>query len=381
MNILFDIRTLGDKNLTGVGFYTLNVLENLLKKDRENRYFLFLNKSKAISRKIQNKLKEFEKSDQVKILKLNYPNKLFNFLIKFKFITLDKFLSKKFELQFDLYFATNINYINLSDKIKFVLTVHDLSFILFSEFFNLKQKLWHRFVNYKKLYQRANIILSVSENTKQDLIDLNIPEEKIKIINLGINKEYFESVDILRIQEIKKKYNLDENYILFLGTLEPRKNIKLILAAFKQVLFEKPSLKLVLTGKMTRYSRKLLRRYDDIKENIRIFDYLTLDEKKVFYSLAQLTVYPSFYEGFGLPVLESISCNCPIVIGRNSALLENFSNVALTVDVENVEELKDLICYTIKNRKRLVERLNKINWQDYSWENYAIQFLNIIKNL
>lgn len=381
MNILFDIRTLGDKHLTGVGFYTFNVLEKLLKKDRDNRYFLFMNKSKAIDSDIQNKLLDFEKKYNAKILRLNYPNKIFNLLVKLKLIKIDELLSKKFKIHFDLYFAPNINYINISDKIKLILTVHDLSFVLFPEFFNFKQRLWHKIINYRKLYQRADKILAVSGNTKLDLMDLKINSEKIKVIKLGINKKRFEINNSLKLEEIKKKYDLKNNYILFLGTLEPRKNIQLVLAAFKKVLKDNPELELLLVGRNTNYSRKLLVEYSELKDKIKILNYIEDKDKKYLYNLALLTVYPSIYEGFGLPVLEAMACNCPVIVGRNSSLLENFADFVSTVDIENSEELKDLICYTIDNREEYIERLNKINWQDYSWENYADEFLKMIKTL
>ena len=381
MNILFDIRTLGDKHLTGVGFYTFNVLENLLKKDRENRYFLFMNKSKAIDSDIQNKLLDFEKKYNAKILRLNYPNKIFNLLVKLKLIKIDELLSNKFKINFDLYFAPNINYINISDKIKLILTVHDLSFVLFPEFFNFKQRLWHKIINYRNLYQRADKILAVSGNTKLDLMDLKINSEKIKVIKLGINKKDFETSSSLESETIKKKYNLKNDYILFLGTLEPRKNIKLVLAAFKKVSKENPELELLLVGRNTNYSRDLLDEYSELEDTIKILNYIEDKDKKYLYNLALLTVYPSIYEGFGLPVLEAMACDCPVIVGRNASLLENFADFVSTVDIENSEELKDLICYTINNREQFVERLNKINWQEYSWENYADEFLKMIKAL
>lgn len=377
MNILFDIRSLSDKNITGVGFYTLHLLDNLLKIDKENQYFLFINHLRGISPLLREKLLKWKKENNVKILTLNYPSKFLNFLLKFKFIKLDEFLSKRAAVSFDLYVASNINYLNLSETIKYVLTVHDLSFVYFPEFFNLKQRLWHRFVNYKKLYQRADHIFAVSDNTKLDLLDLGIDAKKVQTMPLAVDYKSFANLDLHHpnFQHLREKYKLPARFVLFMGTLEPRKNLELLLEAYRLLRSERPDLKLLLAGQSTAHSRKLLKSYQDLADSVFLLNYIDEADKKYLYALADLLVYPSFYEGFGLPPLEAMAAGCSVIVGRNSALLENFAQYLPTTDVHSAAELKELICYTIDNKKFYQEKISKINWDDFSWENYAKKYL------
>ena len=213
--------------------------------------------------------------------------------------------------------------------------------------------------------------------------DLKINKNKIEKISLGVNYKDFANLDKNHpnFQHIKDKYNLPEKYLLFMATLEPRKNLELVLESFCLLQNENSALYLVLAGQQTSHSRKLLKRYKNLSDKILVLNYLDEADKKYLYALAQVMLYPSFYEGFGLPPLEAMAANCPVIVGRNSALLENFAEYLPTVDVHSAAELKDLICYTIDNRVYYQEKMVKIDWLEFSWENYAKKYLKKICEL
>lgn len=378
MNILFDLRPLAGENLTGIGFYGLNLLKNLLKTDKNNKYFLFIDNLRNTNILLKKHLIKWKKLDNVEVVVLDYPSKIFNFLLLFKFIKLDKFIAKKLNINFDLYIATNINYLNLSSDIKFILTVHDLSFFYFPEFLTFKEKIWHKLVKYEQLYQRADKIIAVSDNTKLDLESLGVEKDKIKTLKLPIDFEYFKNIDEEQANKIKKQYKLPNKYLLFLATLGARKNLSLVLESFVLLVDDYPDLKLVLAGSETKYSKKLLKKYEFLSDKIIKLGYFSENDKKYLYYWAEMLLYPSFYEGFGLPPLEALATDCPVIVGRNSALLENFAKYVSTVDVHNVAELKELICYTMNNKEAVLAKSQKIKWQEYSNKNYINNYLKYI---
>ena len=223
MNIGIDIRALMDENRTGVGEYIYELLNALFAIDQENQYFLFYNSNKDVSRNIP----EWDKKN-VHYIKFNWPNKLFNLsLLFFHWPKIDKLMGQKL----DYFFSPNINFFALSRKVKHILTIHDLSFEYFPDCFDWKRRWWHKILFPKKVCQKADIILTPSDSAKQDVMDkYGIREDKIKVIYPGLSS-IFKKDRVISPEEVTKKYNLPEKFVLFLGTIEPRKNIIGIISA------------------------------------------------------------------------------------------------------------------------------------------------------
>jgi glycosyltransferase involved in cell wall biosynthesis len=393
MNIVIDLRCLNDYPFTGVANYTISVVDALLQSDRQNNYLLFNNSYKIENEKLDCLLKGWLKNDNVRYFNAHWPNKLLNFLLKIKILKLDIFLRKKnlFD-HVDCWYLPNMNYLCLSDGVRVLLTVHDLSFHLFPGFFNYKQRLWHRGINYQKLFKRANYLLAVSRATAFDLRRLGVDNFKIKVFPLGVDNVRFYLIDNNeRLDFVKKKYNLPKRFFVFVATLEARKNLRLLLAAWLDLsVRDRQECPLYLIGRKTAYWQKISREqwgirqdYDYLWEGlgVNILSYVPDDDLPVFYNLAEALVYPSCYEGFGLPPLEALSCNCPVIVGRNSALLENFAD-ALTVDTDNPRELTNLLFDFIHGK---IDRANALpknfGLEKYSWSAYADSLLNLIKSL
>ena len=182
MRIGIDIRTLMEKEYSGVSEYTLNLVKAILDQDRKNEYKLFYNSG----RDIRGRMPEF-KNDNVEIVSTRYPNKIFNYLLQkiLRYPEIDKML------EVDIFWLPNLNFISLSRKVKKILTIHDLSFLRYPNFLGLQRNLWHYIINIKKLIREFDIIIAVSENTKNDIIDLaGVSSDKVEVIYPGIGEEF-----------------------------------------------------------------------------------------------------------------------------------------------------------------------------------------------
>ncbi|MBI5766055.1 glycosyltransferase family 4 protein [Candidatus Falkowbacteria bacterium] len=411
MKIGIDARCLMNKNYSGVSYYTFNLLKAIFALDKENQYLLFYNSSKKVD------LPEFNQPN-VKYVGFHWPNKIFNLALNFfNEPKIDKLIGGV-----DIFFAPNLHFVAWSENCKKVIAVHDLSFLRFPEFFIKKMQLWHKLILWKNILGQADMITADSENTKNDLIELlKIPEGKIKVVYLGVSEEFrVLAKDDIRLENARKKYNLPEKFILYLGTLEPRKNIESIVEAFN--LFSPPfqggvrggcrsflkfSANLppswaALNAPKVAFSDSRFARscpsdyrpppwkggdeYDLViaggvgwkaknifklaKENLKIKFIGYVDDRPALYNLASLFVYPSYYEGFGLPLLEAMACGCPVIAGVNSSQGEVVGEAGLLVDPYNINEIKKAIEMILQNNElrndfinRGLERAKEFTWQ------------------
>lgn len=210
MRIGIDARCLMDKNYSGVSFYTLNLIKALLAQDQENQYCLFYNSSKSVA------LPEFNQPN-VTYRGFRYPNKIFNLLINFfSWPKLDRLLGGV-----DVFFAPNLHFVAWSKNCRKIITVHDLSFLLFPEFFTVKMRLWHDLILKKKILQSADLIFADSRATKNDLLNFfALSEEKIKVNYLGVGSEFQpQDKNSIHLNNLKQQYGLRDKFFLYLGNL------------------------------------------------------------------------------------------------------------------------------------------------------------------
>ncbi len=376
MNIGVDIRCLMNKQRTGVGEYTYSLLNSLFEIDKENNYFLFFNSCKNVSANIPK-----WQPKNVHYIFTRWPNKLLNLLVWLRFIKLDRLVTRHLErsetkskdllvekdssthplkkgfAQNDewVWFSPNLNFTSLSRHVKHILTIHDLSFEFFPEYFTFKQRLWHKFLNPKKQCQRADIILTPSENTRRDIVNgYQLPDSKIQVLRPGISVERGTGNG----EQVKQKYNLPEKYILFLGTLEPRKNVESVIEAYKRLTPPYPPLQgegkggvsLVIAGGSCWKNKKLMKMIAET-EGVRYLGYVSEEDKPVLYQSASLFVFPSFYEGFGLPVLEAMAAGVPVITSNCSSLPEVVGEAGYLVNPHNVLEIAEAMKAVLLNEE------------------------------
>jgi len=370
MKIGIDIRTLLDARPSGVSEYVLNLLKEMFKLDTANEYRLFYNCFGDCPN-----LPEFKQAN-VKLIKYNYPNKVLNYLLFkiFNYPKLDK------DLAVDVFFMPHLNFIGLSVGAKSLLTVHDLSFLKYPEFFSARKNFWHRLVKAKKLLKRFSLVIAVSENTKRDIVELGgINPDKVRVIYSGVGEEYKKLPLInyqFSVKRVRDKYNLPERFILYLGTIEPRKNVDGIIRAYNQLRVmscELRDYKLIIAGARGWKSENIYREWDKsaFKNDIKFLGYVEPDDKIYLYNLASVFIYPSFYEGFGFPPLEAMACGVPVVASFASSLPEVVGDAALMVDPYNINDLagaleKVLVDENLKNKliARGLEQAKKFSWRE-----------------
>lgn len=238
---------------------------------------------------------------------------------------------------------------------------------------------WHKLINPKKQCQKTETIITPSQNTKRDLINLyKIPEGKIKVIYPGLSSIFQEK------QTQNKTLNLPDNYILFLGSIEPRKNIISIIAAYEKAFNSLPlPYSLVIAGAPGWRNKEIFKRIkkSPLKQKIFFAGYIDNNHKLEIYQRASVFIYPSFYEGFGFPVLEAMYSSVPVITSNRSSLPEITGNFAYLIDPNKPEQIsKELV--SILNDENIKNKLimqAKEKTTAFSWKKTAEEFLQILK--
>lgn len=372
MRILVDVRLLSRGGQSGIEEYTEQLVSHILNLDRQNTYLLFYN---GLRRKVPLPA-QWRQAANTKIIDWHLPNNLLVPASKFfNFPKFDKLIKT------DLIFSPHLDILRHSQAPR-ILTIHDLSFIHHPYFLSRKSRFWHWMQDYKDQAKKADLINTISEFSKKDIVEtLKIPPEKIKVVHLGVNP-IFKPKEIAALPSVAR--NDGENaiknlrpYILYLGTVEPRKNIGAIIKAFN-LLKTKPEfheLKLVIAGKIKRSNLPAG------GKDIIFLGQVKQEDRVLLYNLAELFVFPSFFEGFGLPPLEAQACGCPVVASNRASLPEVLGKTALLVDPWKVNDLAEAMEAVLLN-KELKDKLVAAgleNVRRFEWERSATEILNIFK--
>lgn len=360
---------------SGVETYIYYLIKYISKLDSENNYILFANAKKDQSRHIP----DFGRKN-ITIIQTNIPNKILNIgLLYFNYPKLDRLLEKKLKLKIDAFIFPDLRPYALSKKTASIQTVHDLCFEHFPKFFSLKSRLWFKLLQPKKLINKANHVIAVSNSTKKDLINTyKISASKIEVIYEGIDDQFTAGINDLTWIDIRSKYHLPENYLLFLSTLEPRKNLKNLLLAFEEYKLSNNSTKLVLVGKEHPdiFSKLQIPPSKDIIQT----GFISEAEKPYFYKHAKALVYPSYFEGFGLPLLEAMKCDTPIITSNNSSMPEIAGKCAIYIDPNDTKTILEAL-RKIENpeeQKKLAANCH-LQIKKFSWNECAKSTSQIIK--
>jgi len=239
-----------------------------------------------------------------------------------------------------------------------VLTIHDLIFLQFPTFYKKIDQILYRYITIHSC-RNATKIIAISHQTKNDLINLlGIDPDKIEVIYQSCNNFFYDRVDEVQKAAIRQKFNLPKSFILSVGTIEQRKNQ---LAILKGVVQEKLEIPIVLLGKPTDYMKQLDEFIikSDIQKQLIFLHKTSLAELQAIYQMAEIMVYPSLYEGFGLPVLEAQASGCPVITSNISSLPEAGGEGAIYIDPKNSQEIGRAIRNILTNEKLKSELIQK----------------------
>jgi glycosyltransferase involved in cell wall biosynthesis len=230
----------------------------------------------------------------------------------------------------------------LGTDIRKIVTIHDLIFLRHPEFYpSIDRMIYKKKVN--SACTKADVIIAVSEQTKQDIIEFfGIEPSKIQVVYQGLHPIYLQDVKSERMVYLLRQYQLMQPYFLYVGSIEERKNAERLVRSFKLVLDQvDDDLLLLIVGKSTDYQEKVEKTVADLglEQNVRILNKVPFNDLPFLYKGAIASVYPSLFEGFGIPVLESLMMKTPVVAGTGSSLQEAGGQHALYANPENTEDL------------------------------------------
>lgn len=378
MNILVDIRPLLDTRYSGVSLYTLEMLRALLRHDQQNTYTLFYNALRP-----GRELPAFTEPN-VRVAGWHYPNKLLNYG-SFRWLNRPRVDRA---LKADIVFLPHFNFIGLGETPS-VAVVHDLSFLRHPHYFSVRQNVWHNALQVKKFLRQRDAVIAVSEHTKRDLIELaGVPEKKITVIYSGLAPEFkvLDPTDT-GLAAVQTHYHLPKDFILYLGNLEPRKNVEGIIEAYSLYREHNPTAKtaLVIAGspawKHSGIQRAALA--SRFRDDILFLDYVPDEHRTALYNLARVFMFPSFYEGFGFPPLEAMACGTPVIVSNLSALPETAGPAALAANPHDIGELAHALETLLHEREAYdLLRAEGLEWvKRYDWDTAAEKVLNIFQKV
>jgi len=377
MIITIDTRWVRSKKLDGIAQAVLNLVKNILLGDQKNKYQLLFNKAEV---------KE--------IIKSYLPPNRHNY----KFIQTDiKLISVKEvfalprfleSINTEVFYSPHYVTWPFSQSYKTILTVHDLIPFILSKNLSKSSLKWRIFYKFswptRYLLKKTDYIIADSKATKNDIKKLfKINDAKIKVIYNGVDDSFYLSK--LVNSEILDKYNLSSSFILYVGRFDPYKNILGLIKSYHSLNQDiKNKYKLILGGdtKSPYYPQvKNLIQKLNLKENILFTGYISQKDLPAIYKTSSLFVFPSFYEGFGLPVLEAMASGTPVITSNTSSLPEVADYAAFLVDPKNTKEITKAMEEILTNNKLKNELILKGQDQSkkFTWQKSAEKLINIFK--
>lgn len=361
------------KTKVGMGKYIVELVNRVPKTDTQNEYIIYLSK--------ENEAYFDLCASNIKIKKVP---RIFTYPFV-KIIWEQLFLPfSMIKNNIDLYHATGfVLPLWKPTGIKFVVTIADMTFFTHKQYHTWFKKKYFSALIPASL-KKADKIFAISENTKKDIIAMaKTNSEKIVTTYLGVDpifmpKKKEEYLPVLA------KYNLEQPYILYVGMLEPRKNIVGLIRAFS-LLRKERKIKLVIIGKKGWMYDEIfsLVKSLHLEEKIIFTGYVPDDVLPAIYNAATCFVYPSFYEGFGFPVIEAMACGCPVITSNNSSLKEITGDAAILIDPENVNQIAEKIELILGSQEER-EKRKKAGLKQakkFKWDAFARKTREVYKNL
>ncbi|UXM85418.1 glycosyltransferase family 4 protein [Methanococcus aeolicus] len=350
---------------TGVGNVLYNVLKNIPKRKYKNFYLINYEKNNI-----------FPETNKIII---KNPFKMAKTFLWYQTLPMKNELKELDIIHNPYQLPTFFNF-----KQKYILSVLDIIQILFPK--EIKKSVYiSQKIMLSKSIQSADKIISISHHTKNDIIKhFKIPKDKIKVIHLAANENY-KPLNEKEIDKIKQKYNLNYPFILYVGTLEPRKNIPTLLKAFYKLKKRGIIHKLVITGKKGWKYKSIFETIEklNLQKDVIFTGYVPDEDLPALYNAADLFVYPSIYEGFGLPPLEAMQCGTPVITSNTSSLPEVVGDAGIMVNPYDVDELANKM-YEVLTNDGLREELSKKGIERaklFSWKKCAEEHLKVYEEV
>ncbi|OSY89353.1 glycosyl transferase family 1 [Tenacibaculum holothuriorum] len=370
MNIGFDAKR-AFHNTTGLGNYSRDLIRILSDFYPDNQYFLYNPKPKTVKRlSLESNMQEILPDKIIwKKLSSYWRQKPIVSQLKKDNLTIFHGLSGELPIKIN------------KAEIKTVVTIHDLIFVRYPELYSFFDRKIH-FKKFKHAAKVADKVIAISEQTKRDIIEfLEIKPSKIEVVYQGCHNEFKVEKTVEEKQVVLQKYNLPKEFVLYVGTIERRKNALSLIKAMKNV-----DVPLVLVGRKTKDYQQEIDAYINehkLQSKVIFLEKLTLFELSVLYQQTKLFVYPSIFEGFGIPIIEALFSKTPVITSTGSCFSEAGGKHSIYVEPYNVEELNQQIVKVLSDaglQNRMQEKGLEYA-QQFTDENVAKNVFNVYKSL
>jgi glycosyltransferase involved in cell wall biosynthesis len=361
-----DARKLSDY---GIGTHISNLLINLSKLDKEREYFIFCNQEDA---------------------------HLVNDLAENFHVTIDN--STKYSLQEHISLSWKIKKLKLNlfhephyvlplftSTPNYIVTIHDLIHLLFPQYLPNRRAYYYARYMLKKAVTRSTQIIAVSQSTKSDIQrHLFANPDKIKVIYNGVEENFFNTWSSHELKSTKERYQLFQPFILYVGNLKPHKNLTCLIESFRLIKEEvENKLQLIIVGRDVVSYPELKRSAEKLglRQAVRFLGFIPKNLLPGLYRLAKIFVFPSLYEGFGLPPIEAMACGTPVVAAKTSSLPEILGEAAFLTEVNHPSTLADAITKVLKddNLRNNLSELGPKQAHKFSWDKTAQEVLTLYR--
>ncbi len=364
------------QNFTGLGNYSRYIVDILCQFGPENEYVLYAPKKRE-NKRLDKLTKQYQQ------LQLSYPTtsswKKFSSLWRVWGVTrqlekekIDIFHGLSNELPLNIH----------QSEVKSIVTIHDLIFLRYPQYYHSIDRKIYTY-KFRKACENADKIIAISECTKRDIIEFfRIPADKIEVVYQGCDPSFIHPVAEEKKREVRAKYQLPDHYILNVGSIEERKNA---LSAVQALMMLPEQIHLVIVGRHTEYTDKVEHfiKENKLEERVHIISNVPFDDLPAFYQLAEIFVYPSRFEGFGIPIIEALYSGIPVVAATGSCLEEAGGPDSIYVHPDDIKGMADALkqIYTDPERKKNMIEKGHSFAKRFSEEKQAEEILNIYKKL
>lgn len=346
MRIGFDAKRIFS-NYTGLGNYSRTLVKNLVHQFPANNYFLFSPVAKPVTG-----------FDTLKNAHTIHPPSAISGSLWRSYGINDDLVSNNIEVYHGL--SNEIPVLKSTTHVKCVVTIHDLIFKHFPQHYPFADRTIYN-IKSKYACKHADAIIATSAATKNDILKFyNVDEKKVHVVYQSCDELFLNTSSNFLYAELKNKYNLPSEYLLYVGSITERKNLLNVCKAYL-TLTPQNRIPLVVIGKGSDYAGKVHRfvAENNLQPWFIFLENITNNELITFYKNAMAFIYPSLYEGFGIPVLEAMACECPVIISNVSSLPEVGGTAASYVDPSDAESIAEKIKMVTQNTSARTEMKQK----------------------
>lgn len=357
-----------DPKPTGIGLHVVNLLQALAQIDKSNEYVLYYRRSPLTGNAA---LADWPKQPNFRPRPVRFPDRLEHGRPRLWWNWYLPWVLRRDQI--DVFHGPN-HFLPEFNSNRNIVTIHDLAYFRMRVHGAAQDEILRTWT--QKALKRAAAVIALSENTRRDIESLGVPAERIRVIYGGGNVTPEDRISYDRKDELRRNRNLPERYILFVGTLQPRKNVPFLIRSYARLKKEKgiPHA-LVLAGHRDTAAAEIdaLTRELGISQDVHITGYVDAWELPLLYKLADLFVLPTLYEGFTLVTLEAMAYGVPVIATDTSSIREGVGDAALLVQADDVTGLTEAMGKALANealRTDLVAR-GQIQAQKFTWEKCA----------